>query len=646
VISGNTLSNLQTAQVSTGGGSGTATADNVSKSKVTDAGVVGATSGAAGGAGTGSGAGSASGTVAQNSVTDQSVVSVKIGGANEAPVSVTATTTRTIENSGAAGAQSGATGGTAPAADAKTSSPTPPANGSPCTTGLTNDTVVRGSTTQVVPPPTASGRPITVEQKQSTTIVNDGRATPAPLASPVQATTVGAPATPSASAAAVTTTGGSGSAVAQGLKADNAVTNDAAVILNITGGNYAPITIVVDTVTRIVNTGAAIAESGGDLIGGLLQATSGNPGGQRAQGALVTNDVGLGSDVTVRINGDNHTPISIVIEIAASLWNRGVAMLGGSPSDASTTARSTTGAGSATGLIVRNRVNLWAHAYIDILGSNYAPIDVHLRIVSETVNIGFAASRTGGQAPIPDSYERADDVASGSASCLGSATMALVGNVQSATVITPKDASAKRASNSFDTSVASTGQVGCASGPAAGRGSNVTSGAVEAVGSVSRVVIGSVQTANASAEMTAPKVDVSVERDQPESPKITSPSTNTSGRSSSAARGAVTPIVEQRAKSDAPHAPVAAPVRAAAPVYFPTYQEYTPDPSEEDMPLQTLSTSGTVSVAGAEGGPPMSPVRSDLVGGLILLLIALALFLVARLGLRLHGSRQPVPAAA
>src|SRR6202022_4671207 len=85
VISGNTLSNLQTAQVSTGGGSGTATADNRTKSKVTDVGVVGGTSGAAGGAGAGSAPSSASGAVAQNSVTDQTVVAVKIGGANEAP---------------------------------------------------------------------------------------------------------------------------------------------------------------------------------------------------------------------------------------------------------------------------------------------------------------------------------------------------------------------------------------------------------------------------------------------------------------------------------------------------------------------------------------------------------------------------------
>ena len=64
------------------------------------------------------------------------------------------------------------------------------------------------------------------------------------------------------------------------------------------------------------------------------------------------------------------------------------------------------------------------------------------------------------------------------------------------------------------------------------------------------------------------------------------------------------------------------------------------------MPLQTLSTWGVVSVAGAEGGPPMSPVRSDLLAGLILLLIALAVFLMARLGLLRQGSRQPFPAAA
>jgi hypothetical protein len=519
-----------------------------------------------------------------------------------------------------------------------------------------NQTVVQGSTTQAVAPPTTSGQPINVDQKQSATVVNDGRAAPAALASPAPAT-LRAQATPGAAPPAIAATGGT-AAVAQGLKADNAVTNDAAVVLNISGGNYAPITIVVETVTRIVNTGAAIAESGGGLIGGVLHAASGTPGGQRAQGALISNDVALGSDVTMRIAGDNHTPIRIVIEIAASLWNRGVAMLGGSPSDAPASARSAPGAGvgSTTGLIVRNRLNLWAHAYIDILGSNYAPIDVNVRIVSETVNIGLAATRTGGQAPIPENLERADAIRSGSASCLGSATMALVGNVQSATVITPKDASAKRASNSFDASVGGASQVGCASGPAAGHASNVTSGSVEALGSVSTVVVGSVQTADASANLKAPAPtdDVSVERERPQPPTNTSPSSNTSGtsgtsgRGSSAASGAVTPIVAPGALTVAPHTPAgpAGPVRAAAPVYFPTYQEYTADVSGDEMPLQTLSTWGVVPVAGAEGAPPTSPMRSDLLAALILLLVAIALFLLARLGLRRQVSRQPAAAAA
>jgi len=433
--------------------------------------------------------------------------------------------------------------------------------------------------------------------------------------------------------------------------ADNAVKNDATVIVNIAGNNHAPINVVVETVTRIVNTGTAIAVTGAELVGSAWQALTGSAGGHRGDGAVVSNDVQLGSDVTLRVAGDNRTPVRIVVEIAASLWNRGLALLGGAtPSDDNTTANATAGTGSAaaTGLTARNRINLWGRVFVEILGDNYAPIDISIRLVSDTVNTGFALARSAA-ASAPEAPAPADRTArtqSGAASCLGTATIAVVGNIQTATVMTPKDESAKRAANAFAAAVKSSSLVGCASGSAAGRSMNVLSGAVDAQGSVSQVQVGSVQNADASA-VTKPAAPAPAD-------DTTAGTRPTGGSVTTTPRGAVRPVVE--ISQQAPHRlarPPSTPVRRSVRMFRPIqrygYWYYEDDlvdaaPQIEEMPLQTLSTSGELpeAVSTAAASAPITQPAADL-APVALALIALALLLLSRLGLRRLGPKGAAP---
>ena len=194
----------------------------------------------------------------------------------------------------------------------------------------------------------------------------------------------------------------SGSADALGLAAQNTVNTAANVSVNIGGQNFAPIQIVVESVTNIINWGMSAAVSGDSVAGSGAAGQAAPAGGSaasgsaQATGAQVQNTVDLRSSASVRVAGDNYNPITIVLDLAANLvnWGWGSASTGdvlGSGGEG----LAASGASSATGLQVTNLVNMWADAYVDIEGNNYAPIFVYIRFATNISNYGAAAARTG-----------------------------------------------------------------------------------------------------------------------------------------------------------------------------------------------------------------------------------------------------------
>jgi hypothetical protein len=105
----------------------------------------------------------------------------------------------------------------------------------------------------------------------------------------------------------------------------------------------------------------------------------------------------------VHVTGNNYSPINIILELAASYLNWGVA--GASSGDAQTSrtalaagggaARATSGAASATGLDVDQTINLVASAFVIIDGDNYAPIFIHIKFLSDVDNRGWAQASSG-----------------------------------------------------------------------------------------------------------------------------------------------------------------------------------------------------------------------------------------------------------
>jgi hypothetical protein len=230
----------------------------------------------------------------------------------------------------------------------------------------------------------------------------------------------------------------SGHAQAQGVVAQNGVNTAAVVNVKVGGENRGLISVIVETITNIFNWGQADATSGAAAATGgaattYVQPAAGSggsaatPAGTGAQttgshataasgnadasGAQVNDEVKLRSSTSVRVAGDNYDPIDVLVKLAVKLvnWGVGAATTGdarstGLPStgtaDGSSTAHrsvtsATSGGARATGLYVQNLVDLLADVTIDIRGSNYGKINLHIQFLTDIYNLGAARAVSG-----------------------------------------------------------------------------------------------------------------------------------------------------------------------------------------------------------------------------------------------------------
>jgi hypothetical protein len=549
--------NAQASVALTGGGDGTTSVYNSGSTTVDVAGAAGALSGqtVAGShlpdqldsTTASSGAATAQGLSSLNVVTNSAFAAVQVGGANEGTVSITSSHQATIVDTGAATAVSGAANALPAAASAGVTSasglsgtPLPSRSDSVQSVGLTGQTTIMSTAQATVavssasatpgtadspvgtPVPSPVGTPIVIAQSNGVGVGSIGMAgaQSAPVCGGPGCATVGtSPAaaglplsgTSAAPAGAGATNAASGSAGAQGLIAENVVQTDASVVVKIGGENHGTIRIVIDTVTQIVNYGLAVAVSGvGSAVGGQTRpvlapsaATAGAPaaalsGDADAVGGLVQNRVDMGTNASVRVEGDNHIPIRIDVEAIALLVNLGAAVAetgdasaaGGvaalssagtpvaapaptadvpvvqaasteeSTTDATGGASAVTGAARALGLQVQNVVNLWAQVFVEITGNNYADIDIYVHLGTEIENDGRAlastgsaeASRTVADAALVGADETGSDTTEGRTAGPNSAAIsgdtAAVGNIAVVAAVSNQNASANGSGSS------------------------------------------------------------------------------------------------------------------------------------------------------------------------------------------------------
>ena len=411
-----TLTNAQTSQATTGGGTGLATVENQRSAAVTGGGRSSSTTGAASVVGvppgtTSSGAAksgdaSANGLTTENLVSNTANADVQVAGANQAPIKVQSSSTVSIQDSGVATAQSGpasvaepnsAQGGAATVqVQASASSPV-------SATGLTAQMDVANTleTNRVEPGGSANQTPITITQTQNVSILaggsaaaTSGEACTTPVCSAAVAPVAAAP-------QSAPTTSQSGAADAQGLVATNTVTMDATASVSVGGQNFAPIQIVIDAVTSLANWGSAQAASGSAASVAAAAVTpsgtgaSAGSGDANATGARVTNQVDLTSSAFVHVLGDNYSPITIVTTLAVSFLNWGVGEATSGNAETAGQMNATTGSAYAMGLLVRNIINLKASAFVVIDGDNYAPIYIRIGFRPTIDNRGWAQASSG-----------------------------------------------------------------------------------------------------------------------------------------------------------------------------------------------------------------------------------------------------------
>jgi hypothetical protein len=339
--------------------------------------------------------------------------------------------------------------------------------------------------------PVGNGPPIEIAIGQRAKVTNAGSTTgvlSATLPAPHAVSTDGAATGPT-----VASGGGTGGASGQGLTAVNDVENTALVDVIIGGSNYAPINIAVRTITTIVNTARAVVET----------AAGGSPADSAVEGSGVgareANSVNLEGTAAVDIAGDNHSPIRIILDIGAELWNKGMALLGLS------SGATVPGSASATGLDVENILKLLGRASVRIGGSNYAPIDIEVLLQNLIYNEGTAEARSAGQAGAAvaaNALETARNVSSGPASCLSLLASAGVVNGQIASVKMPVDDVRRDvlAGNTHVVDVQGYGTARCSTGDVVGSGGEASSGGVTVGGGGTVVTVVTTQVADASAK--------------------------------------------------------------------------------------------------------------------------------------------------
>jgi hypothetical protein len=201
-----------------------------------------------------------------------------------------------------------------------------------------------------------------------------------------------------------TTQASSGASSAQGLTAQNTVNTNASVSVKVAGQNFAPIQVIVNSITQIFNWGVGSATSGDATAAGSGKPASGS-GGQvaasgsaQATGAQVQNTVDLRSSASVTVLGDNYNPINIVMNLAANLVNWGAGLANSGDAKASGSGgggTASSGSATANGLLVLNLVSMWADASVDIEGNNYAPITINITFNTNIDNRGYAGASSG-----------------------------------------------------------------------------------------------------------------------------------------------------------------------------------------------------------------------------------------------------------
>ncbi len=422
--------NSQTSAVTTGGGTGAASAANTSADTVGSNGSATASSGPAvsmsaplqagaspaadeGATSARSGEASANGVTSTNRVSNQSLASVRVVGSNRAPVSVQASNQVLVESTGAARAASGG----AVAQDAPTlatgalgdTSTAAGALSEPSTaTGGEISTTVDGSiTTRATVTPGPVPTPLGIVHRQSVSASTTGLAVASsdPAASGTPVPGVSPQAAASGNGVGATT----GAARAAGLVAQNSVNTRSNVNVRVGGDNFGVVTVIVQAITRIFNQGQADATSGnagaegeGAAMAGAQKTNGVSTGRAAATGAHVNNAVNLHSSTALTIRGDNRNPIDVFVNMVVNLtnWGRaqatsGNALSAGSSGSGPQGATANTGSATATGLVVDNSVDLGADVWLDITGNNYAPISVRILYDTTIWNRGVASATSG-----------------------------------------------------------------------------------------------------------------------------------------------------------------------------------------------------------------------------------------------------------
>ena len=449
-----------------------------------------------------SGAAQAAGVSSQNVVRNSSVAAVQVSGPSSAPVKVQSSHVVNVGNVGSATAASGTAVAlpVATPAAADIVAPVPAAAISPETSvgglAIQNNVTGQTSSTTTLPGATAPSAPVVVSQVQQVAVTSGSAATAGSASvaaggsstaatgsvtnatgsvtnatgsvtnSASSATNITNAASSTTNAvgsttnAAGTVTNGAGSvtnaasgaASAVGVSAHNLVTTSANVNVQVAGQNFAPITVMIQMLTNILNHGVASATSGtaaatgtqlvgpaGANVGTVRQpiaaganATSGNAS---ALGSSVTNQASLASSAVVHVAGNNYDPINLFLGMFITLtnWGFGSATSGSAQTISGqgvasvNAAGATTGSASAIGLQAMNDVDLQANAQVQIDGSNFAPITVWVEMQTTIDNTGQAAAQSGDSLAVGHTDPRASGTGTSSAAPETGATGAAPG---------------------------------------------------------------------------------------------------------------------------------------------------------------------------------------------------------------------------
>jgi hypothetical protein len=212
-------------------------------------------------------------------------------------------------------------------------------------------------------------------------------------------------------------TASSGDAKAEGALVRNVVNTDAHVDVRVAGHNAGIIEVLIESITRIFNSGGAESRSGhasavgsgseqapGRAFGSTsaadrtrsnattLTPTSGNT---EATGLKVNNRVEARESASIRVDGANYGVIDIFIGLGVRLFNWGSSHVTSDSAVNRSTQAARSVSARAVGLEADNAVHLASDVSVDVRGTNYGRISVHLRFETEIQNRGAARAASG-----------------------------------------------------------------------------------------------------------------------------------------------------------------------------------------------------------------------------------------------------------